>query len=42
MEGCSLLAGLQNTKGFGLRKMCNSTEMKVFNKEVVDKAGLVK
>ena len=41
MEGCSLLAGLQNTKGFGLRKMCNSTEMEVL-KEVVDKAGLVK
>ena len=41
MEGCSLLAGLQNTKGIGLRKMCNFTEMKVF-KEIVDKAGLIK
>ena len=41
MEEGSLLAGLQNTKGFGLRKMCNFTEMKVL-KEVVNKAGLVK
>ena len=41
MEGCSLLAGLQNTKGFGLRKMCKFTEMKVF-KEIVDKAALIK
>ena len=41
MEEGSLLAGLQNTKGFGLNKMYNFTAMKVL-KEEVDKAGLVK